>query len=103
MDRSEIIVRMTSALKVVTVKRMMWNQVHQGMMASLFHCEVCKVMGHLYLVDHGLTDQMDLLFEECTTHIVNFCCHIEHIYVYMFACFVFVIYYDLQVHFCITG
>ena len=45
MDRSEIIVRMTSALKVVTVKRMMWNQVHQGMMVSLFHCEVCKVHG----------------------------------------------------------
>ena len=48
-------------------------------------------------------DHMDSLFQDCTTHIVNFCCHIEHIYVYVFVCFVFVIYYDLQVHFHVTG
>ena len=48
-------------------------------------------------------DHMDSLFQDCTTHIVIFCCHIEHIYVYVFVCFVFVIYYDLQVHFHVTG
>ena len=56
---------------------------------------------HLYLVDHGSTDaggwmdHVDLLFQDCTTQIVNFCYHIEHIYVHVFAFFVFVIYYDL--------
>ena len=54
-------------------------------------------------MDRGSTDHMDSLFQDCTTHIVNFCCHIEHIYVYVFVCFVFVIYYDLQVHFHIIG
>ena len=33
--------------------------------------------GHLYIADHGsmdrgLMDHMDLLFQDCTTHIVNF-------------------------------
>ena len=61
--------------------------------------------GHLYLVDHGstdrgLTDHVDLLFQDCMTHIVNV---YEHIYVYVFVSFVSVIYYDLQVHFYITG
>ena len=36
------------------------------------------IIGHLYLADHGSTDcgstdHVDLLFQDCTTHIVNFC------------------------------
>ena len=32
-----------------------------------------------------------------------FAYHNERIYVYVFVCFVFVIYYDLQVHFHVTS
>ena len=65
-------------------------------------------VGTSVLADHGsmncrLTDHVDLLFQDCTIHIVNFCCHIAHIYVYVFVCFVFAIYYDLQVHFHIMS
>ena len=54
-------------------------------------------------MDHESTDHMDSLLQDWMTQIVNFCCHIEHIYVYVFVFFVFVIYYDLQVHFHVTG
>ena len=53
--------------------------------------------------DRGLTDHVDSLFQDYTTHNINFCYHNEHIYVYMLVCFVFVIYYDLQVHSHIMG
>ena len=53
---------------------------------------VSKKLGHLYLADHRSKNHVDSLFQDCTTHIVNFCCYIEHIYVCMFVCFVFVIY-----------
>ena len=68
---------------------------------------VYVTIGHLYLADEsmdcGLRDHVDLSFQDCTTHIVNFCCYIEHIDVYVCVYFVFVIYYDIQVHFDITG
>ena len=53
----------------------------------------------IYLADYvstdcGWKDHRDSLFQDCTTHIVKFCCYIEHIYVYALDCFVFVIYYD---------
>ena len=62
-----------------------------------------KNAGHLCLVDRGSTDHVDSLFQDCMTHIVNFAYHNEHIYVYVFVCLVFVIYYDLQVHFHVMG
>ena len=64
------------------------------------------LLGHLYLADHGSTDcgstdHMDLLFQDCTTHIASiFAYNNEHIYVYVFVCFVFVIYGTLQKKFC---
>ena len=48
-------------------------------------------------------DHMDLLFQDCTTHRQFLLGYIEHIYVYVFVCFVFVMYYNLQVHFYVTG
>ena len=53
----------------------------------------------MYLADHGsadggLTDHMDLLFQDYVTYRQVLLCYIEHIYVYVFLCFVFVIYYD---------
>ena len=55
-------------------------------------------------MDHGTTDHMDLLFQDCTHIICQFLLYyVEHICVYVFVCFVYVIYYDSQVHFYITG
>ena len=57
------------------------------------------------LTDHGSTDHMDLLFQDCTAHIICqfLLYYVEHIYVYVFVCFVYVIYYDSQVRFYVTG
>ena len=53
----------------------------------------------MYLADHGLTDggltdHVDLLFQVYATYCQFLLCYIEHIYVYVFLYFVFVIYYD---------
>ena len=61
-----------------------------------------KILRLLYLADHGSMDHVDLLLQDCTTHI-NFCCYIEHNHVYACVWFVFVIYFDLRVHFHVTG
>ena len=53
-------------------------------------------------MDHRSADHVDSLFQDCTTHIINFYCYIEYIYVYVCVCSVFVI-YDLQVYFHIMG
>ena len=64
--------------------------------------------GHLYLVDHGSTDRGSRItwihYFKTVCHISSiFAYHNEHIYVFVFICFVFVIYYDLQVHFHVMG
>ena len=57
--------------------------------------------GHLYLADRRITW---ICYFNTVQHISSiFAYHNEHIYVYVFVCFVFVIYYDLQVHFHVTG
>ena len=71
--------------------------------------ELLAVNRHLclaifYLADHRSMDHVDLLFQDCMTRVSSiFAYHNEHVYVYVFVCFVFVIYYDLQVHFHVTG
>ena len=57
------------------------------------------VLGSCWIViatsaDGGLTDHMDLLFQDHATYHQVLLCYINHIYVYVFLCFVFVIYYD---------
>ena len=57
--------------------------------------------GHLYLADRRITW---ICYFKTVRHISSiFAYNNEYIYVYVFVCFVFVIYYDLQVHFHVTG
>ena len=62
---------------------------------------------HLYLADHGSMDRIDRsrgFTISRLRHISSiFAYHNERIYVYVFVYFVFVIYYDLQVHFHVTS
>ena len=53
--------------------------------------------GHLYLADRRITW---IRYFKTVRHISSiFAYHNKHIYVFVFVCFVFVIYYDIQVHF----
>ena len=57
-------------------------------------------------MDQQIVDRqiMWIRYFKTVRHILSiFTYHNEHIYVYVFVCFVFAIYYDLQVHFHITG
>ena len=59
--------------------------------------------GHLYLVDHGSRITWFHYFKTVRHILSIFAYHNEYIYMYVYVCFVFVIYYDLQVHFHVTG
>ena len=53
-------------------------------------CETFRV----YCQEQYAVGPLVKVFQDYTTnYIVNFCYHNEHIYVYVFVCFVFVIYY----------
>ena len=98
---------------IITNMQLLIAYIYYITILCIYHHCFCtlklQLWGHLYLADHVSTDRrstchVDLVFQDCTIHIVNFAVILNiRIYVYVFVCFVFVIQYDIQVHFHVTG